>query len=226
MAKTVTKKEQAERTRARIINEAIRLFSRKGFASTSTKDLSTAIGMTQGALYWHFADKDALLTAVLENLQGRLSQELLNASSEQVGERAPSLVQALIRRLGRIVAHNQQLLLLVGTIGAEATDVDPKVERAVRLAYGQLSPLVEAVLDQAKREGVVDRDLDVPCAAQLFMGMCMGGVMHQRLFRAEFPLPRALPVLEQLMVSALLPRAQAPGQSRPGAKPKRRRRSP
>jgi AcrR family transcriptional regulator len=55
--------EDARRTdtRERILEVAARLFSERGFAGTSTRDIADALGVTKAALYYHFASKDAIL---------------------------------------------------------------------------------------------------------------------------------------------------------------------
>ena len=219
MGKPATKKEQSERTRRTIIEAATRLFATKGFASTSTSDLTEAIRMTRGALYWHFEDKDAILAAVFDELQSRLAIELLSVSAKKPLPDAKSTLEAFIRRTARVIEANHELWLLFGVIGAEATDVNPRVERALKAAFGQMAPLIEAVLKQGQKEGAVDRRLDVACATQMFMGMYLGGVMHQRLFRSEFPLLRALPVLQQLLLSAVMP---GPARARPSRRAAKR----
>ncbi len=54
-------------TRERLIDAAIALFSTKGYAATSVADIQLACGLTagSGALYKHFASKQALLEEVL-----------------------------------------------------------------------------------------------------------------------------------------------------------------
>ena len=49
----------------RIIQESLRLFSLKGFLSTSTHDILKAAGTSKGGLYNHFQSKEDLLLAVL-----------------------------------------------------------------------------------------------------------------------------------------------------------------
>jgi AcrR family transcriptional regulator len=213
----MTKKEQAERTRAAILEGAIGLFARKGFASTSTQDLSKAVGVTPGALYWHFEDKEALLIAVLSELQARLAAELAAARRKQAPSGPRETLEALVWRVSKVVERHQEYLLLVGGVSAEATDVNPRVEKALREAYRGIAVVVEAILDQGSAAGLIDSDLDRPCAAQLFMGMYMGGIMHQRLFREELPLARALPVLRRMLMSALFPVGRVAGARRRGS---------
>lgn len=213
----MTKKEQAERTRAAILEGAIGLFARKGFASTSTQDLSKAVGVTPGALYWHFEDKEALLIAVLAELQARLAAELAAAQRKRAPSGPRATLEALVERVAKVVERHQEYLLLVGGVSAEATDVNPRVEKALREAYRGIAAVVAAILEQGAALKLIDSDLDRPFAAQLFMGMYMGGIMHQRLFREELPLARALPVLRRMLVSALFPAGRVPGARRRGS---------
>jgi AcrR family transcriptional regulator len=55
--------EDARRTdtRERILEVAARLFSERGFAGTSIRDIADALGVTKAALYYHFPSKDAIL---------------------------------------------------------------------------------------------------------------------------------------------------------------------
>ena len=60
--------ERARATRRKILVEATRLFARQGYHKTTVTDIANAIGMTQGALFHHFANKEALLEAVVRRL--------------------------------------------------------------------------------------------------------------------------------------------------------------
>lgn len=61
-------------TRERIVDEAMRLFSQHGYASTSIAKIEAAAGLTPGAggLYHHFSSKEAVLAAGIERQLARL----------------------------------------------------------------------------------------------------------------------------------------------------------
>lgn len=193
------KKQQAARTRKAIIDAAIPLFSKRGFASTTIQDIARAIGMTTGALYRHFPGKEDVLIAVLAELQKRLATitSLATMPSPKDGR---ATAHALIEKVAATYERYPHYFLLVGVIAAEATDANPRVERALRSAYSGFREMTVAVL----RAGGSQVD-DVDCAAEMFIGLCMGGLMHQRLYRRKFPPERALPVIRQMLFGAAFP---------------------
>jgi AcrR family transcriptional regulator len=56
-----------ERTRAALIDAAARLIEEKGYHNITLEDVATAAGMSRGAIYGNFKDRDELFMAVLES---------------------------------------------------------------------------------------------------------------------------------------------------------------
>ena len=61
-------KEDAEKTRTRILASALELFTRKGYEHTTFTDVAARLKMTKGAVYWHFESKQALLLALIDEM--------------------------------------------------------------------------------------------------------------------------------------------------------------
>jgi AcrR family transcriptional regulator len=57
---------RAERSRRAILDAALHLFSTQGFRSTSTRDIAEVAGISTGALYHHFADKELIFQSLLD----------------------------------------------------------------------------------------------------------------------------------------------------------------
>ena len=63
----VSNQDRTERMRRTLLDVARTLFVEKGYAQTSTPEIVAAAGVTRGALYHHFADKQAIFRAVVES---------------------------------------------------------------------------------------------------------------------------------------------------------------
>ena len=66
----------AQDTRERILEVARELFTDNGYEGTSLREIADRLGFTKAALYYHFQSKEQLLLALLEPVQGMVSQLL------------------------------------------------------------------------------------------------------------------------------------------------------
>ena len=71
------KAERGQATRQQIVAEATRLFAEAGYEAASIDAVLRACGISRGALYHHFASKEALFTAVLEAEEARVAEALI-----------------------------------------------------------------------------------------------------------------------------------------------------
>lgn len=60
-------KEEAKATRESVLLAALDLFGEQGYSRTTFSDIAKKIGMTRGAVYWHFDNKPALLAAMIDH---------------------------------------------------------------------------------------------------------------------------------------------------------------
>ncbi|AHK78423.1 TetR family transcriptional regulator [Ectothiorhodospira haloalkaliphila] len=61
-------KEQAEQTRQQLLDAAERMFLKKGVSGTTLANIAEEAGLTRGAIYWHFQDKDDLYNAMVRRV--------------------------------------------------------------------------------------------------------------------------------------------------------------
>ncbi|MCR4267881.1 TetR/AcrR family transcriptional regulator [Nitratireductor sp. ZSWI3] len=84
-------RQRTEETRDKLISAARRLFVEKSYAETGTPEIVAAAGVTRGALYHHFADKQALFQAVAEREAAAVAEDIERRSGD-----AASPVDALL----------------------------------------------------------------------------------------------------------------------------------
>jgi AcrR family transcriptional regulator len=71
----------SEATRAALLDGATALFAERGYAGTSLEDVASASRVTRGAVYHHFASKQALFEAVLDAQEAQATAEITAAAS-------------------------------------------------------------------------------------------------------------------------------------------------
>ena len=95
----MTGTSKGEQTRARVLRAATDLIHQKGFRSTSVNDIIDVTGVKKGALYFHFAGKEALGVAVIEQAHKEFMEFLSNsARGEQPLERLSAMLDAVYER--------------------------------------------------------------------------------------------------------------------------------
>ncbi|MEW6472074.1 MAG: helix-turn-helix domain-containing protein [Actinomycetota bacterium] len=134
------RRSQAERsaaTRGALVRAARELFARDGYAATGREAIVERAGVTRGALYHHFADKEALFRAVFEELEA----EVMARAAEAAMTASPD------DPLGQLRA---------GSLAYLDIALDPAVQRVCLIdAPAVLSPAVRQEVLDAYAVGLV-----------------------------------------------------------------------
>ncbi|ESY88910.1 TetR/AcrR family transcriptional regulator [Mesorhizobium australicum] len=107
-------RDRTETTRAELISAARELFTEKSYAETGTPEIVAAAGVTRGALYHHFADKQALFAAVVEQEAAAVAREIDRASPPSLSARDALIAGSDAYLTAMRVPGRTRLLLLDG----------------------------------------------------------------------------------------------------------------
>jgi AcrR family transcriptional regulator len=70
----VTQVERSERSQKQILDAALKLFSHRGYGATSVNDIAEKAGLSKGNVYHHFADKETIFRALLDQYFQAISE--------------------------------------------------------------------------------------------------------------------------------------------------------
>ncbi|WP_261798152.1 TetR/AcrR family transcriptional regulator [Brevibacillus massiliensis] len=118
-------------TKNKLIDAALRTFSRKGFGESTTKDIAQEAGVTDGLIYHYFKSKEDLLWAILDKYT------LLHSMQEELGKmdsEAP-LEQQLtdyFRSLFRSLREQQDLIVMCFGEAGRNSEVRKRLEGIIR----------------------------------------------------------------------------------------------
>ncbi|RTH04927.1 TetR/AcrR family transcriptional regulator [Thermus scotoductus] len=151
-------------TRNRILEEAARLFTEKGYEATSVQDLAEALGLSKAALYHHFRSKEEVLYEIsLQALEGLCRQ----------GERAlsePDPKVALLRFMeghARFFEENRPFFVAM-LQGLQSLSPE---KRAVTIALrDRYEGMLRSILERGMALGVF-RPLDVGLTARAILSL-------------------------------------------------------
>ena len=149
-----TNVERAAATRAKIVTTARRLFAAHGYEGTSTEAVLSESQVSRGALYHHFANKQALFAAVLEAVE-----EDITAATERVGAGVLDPVEALGRALDSFLgmACEAEVRQIVLTDAHSVLGWQKWRDIEERYGLGRLKLALKMIAATGRiREGVVD----------------------------------------------------------------------
>ncbi len=102
---------KGEASRQAILRAAYRLFLEQGYHATSVRDISRASGLTTGGVYTHFAGKEAIFTAVLEEHHPFL--QIPSAMAAAQGDTIDAVFHDMARRMVAALGTQREALNLI-----------------------------------------------------------------------------------------------------------------
>lgn len=167
----------AEERRAVTVEAVVELAAEQNPCDITTSAIAKRMGLTQGALFRHFDNKDALLQAVMK----WVAEQLL-ARVDKALQAVPSPLAALeamfMAHVAFVVEHPGVPRILFGELQRAEDTAAKRVVRTLINRYGErLHRLIEA----GKACEELDINLETEAAANLFIGMIQGLVMQSLL---------------------------------------------
>jgi AcrR family transcriptional regulator len=188
--------ERSEQTRGQLLAAAAELFDQRGYIGTSLSDITDRLGMTKGALYFHFRSKEALAAAIVE------------AQYERWDPLAARVVGAGATRLDDLVALSYKV--------ADAFRRDVVVRAGVRLQaerdlisadmprpYVEWIKRVTKLAQAAKDNGELAPGVDPAALGNVIVGMFFGAQHISQALTGRRDLKRRLDQFWELMLPAI-----------------------
>lgn len=151
-------------TRTRILKAALRLFARRGYDGTTTRDLAEAADVAEGTLFRHFPNKKAILVEVATQGWVEILTDLLTELSEMGSYKA--VAQVMRRRMLHL--HQNADMLRVCFMEAQFhADLRDRIQSEV---IAKMTDVAEAFFQTAMDQGIY-RQMNPKTVARVFLGM-------------------------------------------------------
>lgn len=167
----------AEERRAVTVEAVVKLAAEQNPTDITTAAIATSMKLTQGALFRHFPNKEAIWQAVMEWVAEQLMARIERAARGITSPLA-ALEAMFMAHIAFVTEHPGVPRMLFGELQrAEDTAAKRMAQTMIRRYGERLSVLIE----EGKRAGELDPQLDSAAAATLFIGSIQGLVMQALL---------------------------------------------
>ena len=159
------KKTKPDKTRDGILDAALKLFSARGFQSTSMNDICSVAKLTKPTLYYHFPSKNRLLFEVhMRNIKEVLRPHIERVKSVD----DPTMrLRMLIRDYTCIICSHPELrFLLHGSL-----TLKDKYPKEIRNEWKQHYELMRDTITELQRKKIIKPDISARLATLLLLGM-------------------------------------------------------
>jgi AcrR family transcriptional regulator len=188
---------RGHRTREAVLLAARELFETRGYAETTMSQIADAAAVSHGSVYTYFANKDAVLNALVDELARDVVSEL-----QMTGDDPDDIVQRLeLSNRKYLNAYEKNARLLAVVEHAATND-----QRYLGLLEDLRASFVERAvksLRRLQRRGEADRALDARIAGEALCGMVESFARRETRAGRTVTDPTTLSTLNRLWVQAV-----------------------
>jgi AcrR family transcriptional regulator len=167
---------KAERTKAFIIEKTSPVFNQKGVVGTSLSDITEATGLTKGAIYGNFADKEEVALAAFEYNVDKVFSGLAEAMSHEVTAVGKlKAVTGFYREY--FTADKYKYGCPMANTATECDDTHPALQAKVKGRYFKWRKGIEMILNEGIANGEFKHDVDLKAFANLMIVTIQGSIV-------------------------------------------------
>jgi AcrR family transcriptional regulator len=156
-----------ENAKTRITQAAFKVFAQKGYHATIMKDIAEELGVSKGAIYQYFNNKEDILKEIIIAYQ-QTARDILKKSFEK--NQPLDALQNYHKTMTETYQPNIAIILELISIAAS----DEKIRNTVREEYEKDIVLLQTFIEQQQQKGNIKPDVDANLTAQVFIALYMG----------------------------------------------------
>ena len=176
-----------------IIIESLKLFSSKGFLSTSMKDILSAANSSKGGFYNHFSSKEDLFYHVLDEARSIWREKNLYGLDE-IEEPVGKIIRLLENYKNRYLldAENFPGGCIFIMFAVELGDSRPHLATEVQKGFAGLRAMLKRILGNGKLSTKTHSGLTTDIVAELIFDGMLGAAINFRVDRSREGLERSI----------------------------------
>ncbi len=181
---------RSERTKARLIEAAGRVFSQRGFRSATVREICGLAGTPLGAMNYHFRNKQGLYAAALEySMQSAIKKypPRLGLGDEATPEeKLRAFIHSFLLRILDEGIPAWHMKLIIREVSDPAGALGQLVQNSIRPVYVYLAGILREILQEESAAEGQESNLVFLCAMSI-VGQCLYHFTGRRVITALNP---------------------------------------
>jgi AcrR family transcriptional regulator len=193
---------KGEKSRRELMAIAIDCFARFGFQGSSVDRIARMAGVTKGAIYYHFRDKEDLLAAAVADriagFEGRVQRACEGVGPDQA-----------LRRIAEVClehAESNDHPRFIITLMVEAIETNEAISTQLGDMMRRFRGFLRNLIKDAQERGVFRADRDARAVAAGYVSWILGAEVQFYQDPKHFDFRAAMEVFLEQMISDLAPR--------------------
>ena len=159
---------EKQKTKQRILDAALELFSTQGFEATSIAQIADAVGVRKASLYSHFESKQDILDRLIESIMEDYAKHSVRSPANRIGDELdPDGVVRLVTEQIRYIVHDEHVSRARKMLTIEQYRNPQLAELKTKQSYTDVLAFAEALMDRLVSEGRL-KPLDTQMMAAQF----------------------------------------------------------
>lgn len=187
-----------EITKEKIIFESANLFNTQGYKATSLSDITKATGLTKGAIYRHFKNKEDLERQALRSLSKRMFDEISNRikAAPDFDTKMEAIFTFFEDYLNTPLYEGGCPLL---NAAIESDDANPVLREQTYNMLSRLRMAMQTLLRNGKKRNQIKDDINIDYYSTIFIATLEGGIMMSKLERNKSAIRHSITHLRALV---------------------------
>jgi TetR/AcrR family acrAB operon transcriptional repressor len=196
---------KGEKSRRELMEIAIDCFARFGFQGSSVDRIARMAGVTKGAIYYHFRDKEDLLAAAVADRIAAFEARVQRACDGVTADQA-------LRRIAEVCAEHAESNdhpRFIITLMVEAIETNETISTQLRDMMRRFRGFLRNLIKDAQERGVFRADREARAVAAGYVSWILGAEVQFYQDPQHFDFRAAMEIFLEQLISDLRPRTPA-----------------
>lgn len=196
-----TEKLPTDVRREQIVASALQVMGENPDKHLHIKDIAQRMGLAPSALYRHFRNRDAIMSAILDLIRTKLYSNI--ETVRQASEGAEARLRELLERHIQLIKseHGIPRIIFSDELWGQKQE---KRQKMFRIVTGYLAE-IEDIVREGQAKGEIRQDMNPMAAARMFFGIVQPAALLWHMSEGRFDIDEHVALAWPLFLATIVP---------------------